>query len=184
MRLYYTGAKAAGQPQSQPTKSIGGYVSGTKVSSGIEGSLFANPSQSEIVKGGVAYILVSLLNTTGGDLTDVKIYYEQASDALFNIEMGVVTPVVDSCSNPVYELNTTYKAQPVDITFSDNENVGGAITVASLLTDGSVGIWVKRTINPAAADAFLSCANLLVAHNDPSDPAAIRDFPFDIKFDY
>jgi hypothetical protein len=184
MRLFYTGASADGESQTEPIKSIGGFVSVSKVPSGLEGSIFANPSQSEIRSGGVNYILLSLKNTTGGDLAGITIYYEQVDNALYTIEMGLISPVVDSCGASIYEQQASNRAEPLEVTFTDAKDVGGAIAIASLLADAHIGVWIKRTINPDAADAFLSCANMYLAYEDSEDAAAKRDFPFDIKIVY
>jgi hypothetical protein len=184
MRLFYTGASEDGATQTEPIKSIGGFVSGSKVPSGLEGSIFANPSQSEIRSGGVNYILLSLKNTTGVNLVGVKIYYEQADDALYLIEMGLISPALNSCGDSIYELESNNRAEPLEVTFTDAKGTGLAISIPTLAADEHIGVWIKRTINPDAADAYLSCANLYLAHEDDQDPAAKREFPFDVKIYY
>lgn len=181
MRLYYTGAKAAGDAQTQPSLSIGGYVSGSMVPSGLEGTLFGNPSQAEILEGGTSYILLALTNTSGTDYPDVSIYYTQASQNLFSLEMGAVIPATDSCDDPVFESTINFKAQPVGITFSNPIGSENAISLGEMLNGATIGIWIKRTINTDAGEFFLGCDNLYAAFEDDSIDNAQKDFPFDIS---
>ena len=184
MRLFYTGAVEPKASQTNPIISIGGYVSCSKVPSGLVGSIFANPSQSEMQKGGVIYILLSLKNLTGGDLTDTKVFYEQADDALYTIEMGLIAPATNSCGEPVYEEQVNNGATPLDVVFTDAKNIGNAINISSLVADAHMGVWIKRTMSADAADTFLSCDSLLLAHDDPNHASAKKEFPFDVKISY
>lgn len=184
MRLFYTGASKTDAAQAEPSKSIGGFVSSTMVPSGLENSLFSNASQTQMREGGSEYVLVSLKNTSGADVTLIKVYYEQTDMNLYTIEMGLILPAIDKCGDPVYEKTMNSNASPIGVTFTDNITVANAIDVASLEADAHIGVWVKRTINPAAAETFLECDNLLAAHLDPEHASAETSFPFDLKLDY
>lgn len=184
MRLFYTGASKTGAAQNEPSKSIGGYVSSSMVPSGLNNSLFSDTSQTQMKDGKPEYVLVSLKNTTGADKTDTKIYYEQTNQSLYTIQMGLIEPALDKCGDPVYEKTTNNNAAPLGVTFTDNILLGGAINIPSLLIDAHMGVWIKRTINPAAYDTFTSCDNLLEAHLDPEHASAVKEFPFDVKIDY
>jgi hypothetical protein len=184
MRLYYTGASKHLAIQGIPSKSLGGYISSSLVPNGVPGALFSNPTQNEIIKGGTKCVLIALRNITASDVTNVAVYYTLTDTELYTLEIGLILPGVDSCSDPIFEAISDSKSLPIGIDFQEADSLLNAIILPSLPQGAYVGIWVKMEIDPDANENFNSCQNLFEAFEDPEHPAAQNDFPFGINIQY
>lgn len=148
MQLYYSGAYAAGKPQTEGTKSLGGYPSTTLIPNGGLNNVF-DPITRSYVKGMIPSIrLIVLKNTTGSTVNDISIYTMSGDLATYKI--AAVAPTVDSCGNKVFESIPDGNTLPYQAILETHEGSGQAETVDTLAANDLIGIWIERDLTPDA----------------------------------
>lgn len=147
MILYYTGAVASLQQQKDPSKSLGGWISNTVIPNGRLGNLFSGLSLS-LIENPISQLRVIVLkNTSGSDLTDVKLYTTTPDGAQTTWKLGVATPSIDpTCNEPYFETLDNENTLPYYTELSDAEAMGNAINIPTLANNGYIGIFIQRDV--------------------------------------
>lgn len=143
MEFFYTGADFFNGVQQNIEKSVGGYLSSSKVPNNSLSNIFSDISQLGKRRGFTECKAIVLKNTTGATKTNIYLYHTYPDGVLSKIEWAAVTLT----ANQKMEKIPNFRSSPYVGTFYEPVNVGGKILLTSSLVDGGViGLWVKRTI--------------------------------------
>lgn len=154
MILYYTGPNQPNQP-SNATKSLGGYISMTVPPNSIVSNLFPEITQGAIRGQKREVRLLALYNESGVIVNDIKIYTTTPIDSLFEYKIGVIAPALDTVCNKYYfELLNSPNQLPISPVLALHEGIGNAIDVASISSQGYVGLWISREYKPGTLAIF------------------------------
>jgi hypothetical protein len=146
MILLYTGASMPNAPQINADKSLGGYVSSTGIPNGRLSNLFSLISKSDVLQNRSVIRMITLKNTTGGDVTNVVVYTNTTGGKV-KLKLAAVAPALDANNNPVFETVFDSNTLPYQATLDYHEGVDNAIQ-AGIIADGAViGIWILREID-------------------------------------
>jgi hypothetical protein len=148
LQLNYTGAFKENDLQDNPSKSLGGYVSGSKVPSGNLNNLFSSISQFTKEKALFEIIGVVLKNTSQNNIVNIEIWTESESDSYCNVEIAVVSLASDGGGNFMEKI-TNRNSLPYNAVFYNIEGVANKINIGDLAIGGMLGIWFKRIIDKA-----------------------------------
>jgi hypothetical protein len=154
MIIYYTGPSQPGQP-SNPSKSLGGYISESSPLNGIVGNIFPEVTRGAIRANRREVRLLALKNDSNSDLANFKIYTTTPVDSLFEYKMGVILPGYDSGTGRYYfELLSNPHQLPSSPVLDLHEGVGGAISVPSFTHQTYLGLWISREYKPSTVELF------------------------------
>ena len=161
MKLYYTNPDGANAVQSDPDKSLGGWLSITQLPNDLMGNLFGTISEWGIDNDLRETKALMLINDTGNLATSITLHYENAStDEYSDIEMAVVSITTDGSGNATMENIVSTRALPVIGTFVSNKDIGNAISLPDMADGEVLGIWIKRTLNQTNIAAAKACDTL------------------------
>jgi hypothetical protein len=178
MRLFFTGASTALATQTESVKSLGGLISTSPVPNDQKNALFSTLSEFTVTKGNKEVRCVVLKNESGGDLTNVNIWYDNLSqDAITNYRMALVTPATNSDGDLAFESVDNIFTTPIVADFYDNRGSANALIIPSLLADAYIGVWVERSINSYAVNTARTC-DALYAKFSTTDAAEVTEMTF------
>lgn len=147
MKLYYTTSAGQDQVQTEPPKSLGGYRSATLLPNGKLNSIFGEISKYTISKGLNEYIGLILKNTSGGDVTDILIWFDVPSDSYSSYELAAVNLAADVDGTLAMETIGDRNSQPLVGVFADATGDGNKQNVGDIVDTEMIGLWFKRIIN-------------------------------------
>lgn len=146
---YYTSA----QPNFNvvdPHESIGGYRSNTVVANGMLHGLFPGiTSQSD----GFLVRCIVLLNSSSQDLSDVSIIFNE-TDTLCSWQIAASAPN----SSGAFERLMNDRSLPYTGTFYE---ASSSVSLGTIVGNGQLALWIRRTINPTAVQNLLSYETLV-----------------------
>jgi hypothetical protein len=142
MQLYYTGAKVAEGPQTDPSASLGGFKSSSLLSNGNLNNLFPTIVRSTIAKGKKDIRMIVLKNTTGAAITSLRIWTE--SEKYSKVKIAAVLPVSGTVS---FEEVLDSNSIPFQASLSAHEGEGAAVNAGSLAANAVLGIWIQRELD-------------------------------------
>lgn len=146
MMLYLTGApysieRTSDNPQTDPSKSLGGFLSSTPVPSGVLNSLFGEVTIEDMTKGKSEVIALGLINEFDRDVKNVNIEIECKEDSVCRFEISAVSMSKDKKMESVSDR----RQEPLISDFYDVTNK--YILLSETLKSGSaIGIWIKRIV--------------------------------------
>jgi len=192
MLLFYSGSKSAGGTQPYSWLSLGAYPSISQIKNGVKNSIFNDVTIQDIKEKKTVYRLISLMNTSGSIQTDVKIYTEKAVGCICKFEGALVSPAVDVNNQNVFETIENETDIPIAASFTDIDQIGNALTIASFAINEVIGIWLKKTIDDTNTNyfdntgkfIFNSCTTLLEAHSNEDNFYNEKSDSFSIKIAY
>lgn len=183
MKLYYTNPDGAGVSQSDPDKSLGGYISTTQLPSDLFGNLFSTISQYGINNDLRETKALMLQNDTGNTATSITLHFDNNSvDNFTAIEMAVVSISTDGNGDAFIENIINMRAIPAAATFSANEGIGSAIAIPDMDDGNIVGIWVKRTLDQSAIATANACEKLFTDYEADTPPETKEDIDIVINY--
>ena len=158
MVLLYSGAIAPNEV-SNPTQSIGGFISNTPVPNGMINNLFSEITRLTLRQNVNEYKLVVLQNTIGATVNNLKIWTEVQS-SWFSLEIAVVEPVLDtSCNKYYFEQIPNISSPPYQATLTSHEGQNNAVNVGPFQNQKYLGIWVRRKLLQNRLDMFTQNQN-------------------------
>src|SRR5690606_3168573 len=102
--LYYTGATQHLAIQTDPTKSLGGYVSSSQIPNGLINNLFYNIDATTVSKNLKQIRVIAFLNTTGSIISSFKVFTNTPNDSFSRFKIGIIKNSIDSsCNIPYFE---------------------------------------------------------------------------------
>ena len=153
MKFYYTttaGTEEEGYTRQEPERSLGGFRSGSPVPNGQLNSLFGDISKYTEEQAKDEYIALILKNETGGDITDINVYFTFPEDSYSTFEIAAVDLNVDSEGRNYMENVPDYNSSPYFATFVEADGIANKQNIGYLVDDAEVGIWIKRVIDTEA----------------------------------
>lgn len=145
--LYYTGAIQHLAQQTDPSKSLGGYISSSQVPNDVLGNLFPTIDYSTLINKTKHIRVVAFLNTTGGIINNFSIYTNTPPDSFSKLKVGLILNEIDeSCNIPYFETLPNGFSTPLYIQLYDAEGPGNAITLNSIPNNQYVGVFLQREI--------------------------------------
>lgn len=160
MNLYYSGAIKANAQQADPTLSIGGYISSTPIRNGLKNGLFSPLRMIDIRNKVSQARLIVLKNILGIAANSISIWVDNdPTSAACKYEGALVAPATDNCGSEVYEKLYADTDLPYNATFSNILTQGNALTLSTLASGRSIGIWLLRQIDTTNANYFDGSGN-------------------------
>lgn len=164
MKLYYTGAEEYNAAQSDPDKSLGGFLSSTQTPNDLMNNLFGDISKYTIDKKLREAKALILKNDTGSAVTNLNFYFDIPSDTYCKFEIAAVTITPDADGNVFMENITSFRGTPFSGNFTEADGVANQVLLSASLADGGyLGLWLRRTIKDDVKDNF-SCDQLYTDH--------------------
>lgn len=138
---------SGGAANSDPLLSIGGAKSSVDSSSAI----FDDVSSAEASAGDVEYRCVYILNNHGAlSYQTAKVWIQtQTPSGDTDVAIGLAAAGLNAAETAVANENTA----PAGVTFSAPSSFAGGLSLGTIPAGQFYGIWVRRTVNAAAASA-------------------------------
>lgn len=159
MKIFYTGATAPNIAQPDPSKSLGLYPSVTEIQNASLNNLFDALSKYTIQNGRDEVRAIILSNEDVVTYSSLRAFIEHPDDSASDdvladsctFKLAYVNLTTDSCGDIVfpYSVSNQY-ALPYNVTFVDANDFDEALVLPNLPPDTMIGLWIKRTITPAA----------------------------------
>lgn len=145
---------SGGGSNTDPNASLGGVISTTAIVDNATGNLFDSVSASEASSGDVEYRGFYAKNNNGTlTLGDARAYISQATTSADDeLDIGIAVEGVSTTMATIANESTA----PTSVTFSRPTTYAGGLQLNSttgLAPAAYRGIWVRRTVNAAAAAA-------------------------------
>lgn len=139
---------SGGASNADGNASIGGAKSSQAVSSSAD-ALFDAVSAAEAATGDTEYRCVYLHNANATDtMTNAVVYISsQTGSANTSLEVGVGAAAINATETAVANESTA----PAGVSFSAPSTVGAALALGSIPPGQHKAIWLKWTVDPAAA---------------------------------
>jgi hypothetical protein len=160
IELYYTGAIREAAEQNNYIKSIGGYVSSSKVPNGGLNNLFGSISQLAISNAknhlnSFEIVGLGLKNNSSNILKDVTFWVEKDVNAVCNFDLAIVSLATDS-NGKFMEILSSRMTLPYYATFYNIDGIDKKINIGNLSENIIMGIWLKRELDITKVDVSLS----------------------------
>lgn len=138
---------SGGAANSDPLLSIGGAKSSVDSSSAI----FDDVSSAEASAGDVEYRCVYILNNHGSlSYQAAKVWIQaQTPSGDTDVAIGLAAAGLNAAETAVANENTA----PAGVTFSAPSSFAGGLSLGTIPAGQYYGVWVRRTVNAAAASA-------------------------------
>lgn len=151
IELYYTGSIKEGIEQTNYSKSLGGYISASKVPNGSFNNLFSSISllgKNNILEELINFEMIGLglKNVLPSTLQNVNIWVEKGVDAIANFEIAIVNTAVDTNGNFIEKINNR-NSLPYYATFFNITGIENKKNIGNMAGGKIYGFWIKRIIN-------------------------------------
>jgi len=180
MQIFLTGATKQGDEQKDPTKSLGGHVSGSQAQNDLFNNLFGDISPQVRQNDQVETKGIAIYNETGSALTSLRCWITQPASPHATYELAFVTLAEDSCGFYMETLPNRF-ARPFSATFNSADGEPNALALPDLAAGAYLGVWVRRTLT-ALGKATPSCASLYADYTN--ETAETVEETHVIVFDY
>jgi hypothetical protein len=144
MQILFTGAAKHWGVQTDPSKSLGGYVSSSLVPNGALNNLFPAINKDDVVRDLKKTRLIVL--KTSLQMTNVRIWTESAMFATNYI--ACVQPAMVN-NEPVFEQVPNEFSIPYQAVLVAAEGEDNYINVGDVAANTYIGIWIRRQVNTA-----------------------------------
>lgn len=176
LTLYYTGAKTALTAQPDPRKSLGGYVSNTRIPAEKLDNLFGVYSYNELTEQKKTYRAIILKNTGDAPITNltVGILKKSLDDNKYFVGISEVSPqnsvelIPSEDYDPDIDFDESYMEDVNDLDNSFELS-------ASLAVGAQMCIWLGRQLQQSSNGDYCEIYN-----NIPTD----KTIGFDLVFNY
>jgi hypothetical protein len=151
---------SGGAANNDASLSIGGAISSNDVSASLHG-LFDIVGSDEASAGDVEYRCFYVQNNHGTiTAQNCKIWIEsQTTSADTDIAIGIGAAAVDATETATADESTA----PAGVTFSSPADKAGGLTIPNLAAGSYQAVWVRRTVNAAAAAVDGDAATIRVS---------------------
>lgn len=164
MRVVYSNSPKPNQPQTDPGKSLGGYLSSTPVLNGSLNNVFPSVSNQSLNLKPFEVRMLGLYNeSTINTHSGISLTFTIADDSIFTYSFSVSTPTVDDCGD-LYEILQGSQSLPYYSEFTEIES-GVTYDLSSwILPEKSLGLWLKREFKAPRA-----CKTSVLLNSDDCD---------------
>lgn len=165
LKLYYTGAIKFDQSQTEPIKSLGGFISSTEVPNGLLGNLFGDLSRFTVMQGKAEIRVFAIKNTAVVTKANLKCWFTYPNNGSSDTndceyDVGFAVPTVDDCGDLQTEAISSIYATPYTTLNSGKVGEVNALAIGNLDAGDYLCIFVRRKIK-ASAQQPMSDADLL-----------------------
>lgn len=154
MKLYYTGSKTYLGTQPKKEFSLGGFVSSSIVPNSQLGNLFSDITKYTTGNEITEVIGIILKNETGSTVNDILFNFSLPESPVASYQIAAVQLSQDSDNNYYMEEIANQYSLPYYATFYSADD--NQVNLGSLVADGMLGLWIKRTVTFTAT----SCDDL------------------------
>jgi hypothetical protein len=157
IQLLYTGVIREGLPQTNPLKSIGGYVSSSVIPNSSLDNIFTGVSYFSLVNNKATFEVsgIAFKNVSGSILTDVTFWFEVPEDSLYTYRISFVSLAEDECGSYMELLSNRsslpYIGEFLQADIDNKRNIG------NLESNQKIGIWIKREIKEIDIAKLVDC---------------------------
>lgn len=144
--LYYTGATEYLAEQRAPQLSIGGFISNSLVPNGSPNNLFSDVSELSLAANVSVARGLAMLNQTGSDITNLRLWFTYPPDAQLLLEVAVTTVAEDECNHFFMERLPNENACPYVGNFVEADGEANAVVIGNLANSTYLGIWIKAKV--------------------------------------
>lgn len=145
IRFYYTNSQDPNQPQTEPNKSLGGYVSSTPVPNDRSSALFGLVSSYDINQGGERIIAIAANNESQSTLNNLTFSFDNKS-SFAKFQFALVEVVDDAMEQIAHADSMPFVGDFIEVL--ENTTLAPQAVVSELLPNQKIGIWVKRVMEP------------------------------------
>lgn len=141
MRLYYTGSSKPAIPQTNPDKSLGGFMSSSLLPNDFFNNIFSDVSKLSIQNKLVETRAVALLNEEiDGDVESIRLYYIYPENTQIKLQVAAVRTTLDNCGDPVMEKIPSLRGKPLYATFyeASADYARGTMTITVAPSNGDI----------------------------------------------
>jgi len=150
MKLYYTVASQPEDIQPKPSLSLGGFKSSSLVPNSVIGNLFSDISMYSVKNNNANnYIALILVNDGAKAVTDILIWFIYTSGCVSVMKLDAVDLATDTDGNKYMEHVPNFTSKPLYATFAAAAEVANAINIGNLAINGSLGLWIERSLDLA-----------------------------------
>ena len=147
MLLFYTGPDQPLGVQKSPEKSLGGFISSSIVPNSQLNNLYSTLTKSDVDNNYSVIRILALTNITNSPITGITIYPVLPVGSYIDIQLAVVLPFLDSCSNPNFERLSSDTSLPYYADFQDYTQSSPLVYSTPLAAGASLGLFILRKIN-------------------------------------
>lgn len=196
--IYYTINTKFAAPQSFSFKSLGGFMSSTRVPNGSINNVFGSLSLDELKRNSFRIIGLIFKNEFNTPLKDIRIYFEKIKSApYFKYKVGLSSVNINEKKEKSIELLSNKESLPYSVSNFYEPTLDDPLSLSQEIAKESyVGIWLKREFDKeifdnymsdeAIYDRFLAETKLFneeVRFNIGFNESSIFDKPFDKPFE-
>lgn len=146
MRFLYSGANAYLLPQTNPSLSLGGFVSSSIVPNGRLNGLFSDGSYKASKFGSIETKALILENETQTGVTNITFGYQYSTDPDFKIEVAVVTLSNNQTMEQLQSIrDTPYYGTFHEANVDPDNNIDNRLDLGDMAAGLRLGIWIRRT---------------------------------------
>lgn len=183
MNLFYTNPNDANQPQTDVIKSLGGFISSTKVRSGEKNAFFTDLTRYGKDKISTETLALILKNDSGINRTNIKVWFDPFINSVFDYELAAVSLFDAECGEKMMERIGNRFSLPANASFYSINGVGNAANLGDLLNGEMLGLWIKRKLNPINLQNHDDCTQLKDKFLAKEELFSLREELF-LKFDF
>ncbi len=165
MRFLYTGADKFNVSQTDPSKSLGGFISSSIIPNDYLGNIFSEADKRSIDEKRIEVRCIAIHNNTASAITSNTLEIVLDDDSICNYRIGFQAVGEDDCDNKYFEQVINSQALPYEVTFSPivSEEV---ISLPDIAADSYLGMWLIREFkeeediadNPDTSVPIKNCA--------------------------
>lgn len=147
--LYYTGAIQHLAIQTDPSKSLGGYISSSQIPNDVLGNLFPVIDNNTLENNLKHTRVIAYLNTFSNAIGSLRVYTNTPSSSFSKLKVGLIVSSVDStCNIPYFESLPSENATPFYVALQDAEGATNAVELNNILPNQYVGVFLQRELIP------------------------------------
>jgi hypothetical protein len=158
MELFYSGAFRGDEIQTSPLKSLGGYISSSKLPNDFLNNIFSEIPTAFILNN-KEYIGIFLKNTSGIKKTNISIWTETPLNSFSSIKIAAVSVACDS-NGCFIEKIPNKSSSPYNATFYKVEGEANAALLGDLDINKVIGLWLVREIDQTKLNSNISAEKL------------------------
>lgn len=139
---------SGGAANSDPNSSLGGVISSTEIVDATLDNLFDTVTSSEATSGDIEYRCFYVQNDNVSLTLQSAVVWIQVQTA--SPDTSIAISVATEGVNNTVQVIPTESTAPVGQVFTQPSDEGTAIAIGDIPAGQFIGIWVQRTVDPAA----------------------------------
>ena len=146
MKILYTNALKSGDIQTDPLKSIGGYVSSSEIPNDILSNLFSEVTTNSLQSRRRETILVAFKNESS-IAVNLKIQFLFEDVISSKMKIALINPIEDNCGDLYFEKIPNSSSLPLYAEFEEVKNED-EFEVGVIQSQKIIGMWLCRELLP------------------------------------